>query len=96
MTRPGAASGPKPCWWVYIIEADDGSLYTGVSTDVQRRFGEHREGPRGARYFNGRVPVRILHTEPLPDRSSACRREAEIKRMSRAQKLGLIAGRHPQ
>lgn len=79
-------------WTVYIIEADDGSLYTGVTTDVQRRFAEHGAGPRGARFFNGRRPVQIVYTEPGHDRSSACRREAAIKRLNREQKLALVAG----
>ena len=77
-------------WQVYIIEADDGSLYTGVTTDLERRFAEHANGRRGARYFNGRRPVRIVYAEPVQDRSAACRREAEIKSLSRAEKLRLL------
>lgn len=78
-------------WSVYIIEASDASLYTGISTDPERRFAEHAEGAKGARYFGGRAPMRIVYREDGHDRSSASRREAEIKRMSRAHKLGLIA-----
>lgn len=77
-------------WQVYIIEADDGSLYTGVTTDLERRFAEHAGGRRGARYFNGRAPVRIVYAEPARDRSAACRREAEIKGLSRTDKLRLV------
>ena len=78
-------------WSVYIIRASDDSLYTGVSTDVERRFQEHRTGKRGARFFHGRTPVAVVFVEGGHSRSSACRREAAIKRMGRAQKLTLIA-----
>ena len=77
-------------WSVYIIRCDDGSLYTGVSTNVERRFREHREHPRGAKFFNGRKPLEVVWTEGGHSRSSACRREAAIKRLSRVQKLRLI------
>lgn len=77
-------------WFVYIIRADDGSLYTGVTTDVSRRFEEHRQGDRGARYFMGRKPLEVVYSEPGHSRSSACRREAAIKKMSRKEKLALL------
>jgi putative endonuclease len=78
-------------WSLYIIEANDRSLYTGITTDVERRFSEHLEGPRGARYFNGRKPLKILYREDGHDRVSASRREAEIKKLSRRAKQQLIA-----
>jgi putative endonuclease len=77
-------------WFVYIIRASDDSLYTGVTTDVQRRFKEHCGTGKGARFFRGRKPVEIVHTECHPDRGSALRREADIKRLSRGQKMELI------
>ena len=77
-------------WSLYIIEASDASLYTGITTDIERRFDEHSQGPRGARYFNGRKPLRIVYREEGHSRSSASRREAEIKRLSRAEKQHLI------
>jgi putative endonuclease len=77
-------------WSIYIIEASDGSLYTGVTTDIERRFGEHRQGRRGARFFNGRQPLRVVYREHGHSRSSACRREAEIKKLSRGEKQQLI------
>ena len=83
-------------WSVYIIEASDGSLYTGISTDPERRFGEHSGGNRGARYFGGRKPLRIVYRETGHDRSSASRREAEIKRLNRAAKQRLIRQRSPE
>ena len=78
-------------WSLYIIEASDASLYTGISTDVERRFDEHSQGPRGARYFNGRDPLKIVYREDGHSRSSASRREAEIKKLSRDAKQQLIA-----
>lgn len=79
-------------WQVYIIEADDGRLYTGVTTDVQRRFAEHLAGGlRGAKFFRGRRPSRIVFVESGHDRSSAHQREAAIKKLSRRRKLQLIA-----
>lgn len=77
-------------WFVYIIEADDGSLYTGVTTDIERRFLEHKKGKRGARYFYGRKPYRVVYREEGHNRSSACRREAVIKKYSRQEKQRLI------
>ena len=78
-------------WTVYIIRCDDGSLYTGVSTDVERRFREHREHPRGAKFFKGRKPLEVVYAEDGHSRSTACRREAAVKKLSRAEKLRLIA-----
>ena len=77
-------------WTVYIIRCDDHSLYTGVTTDLERRFQEHRGQIRGARYFNGRKPTQVVYTENGHTRSSACQREAAIKKLSRKEKLGLI------
>lgn len=78
-------------WFVYIIEADDGSWYTGVTTDVQRRFKEHQSGARGARYFRGRLPKTVVFAEGAHSRASACRREAQIKSLSRRLKEQLVA-----
>lgn len=79
-------------WSLYIIEASDASLYTGITTDVERRFEEHRTRRKGAKFFHGRVPQRVVYREDGHTRSSASRREFEIKRMSRGQKESLIAG----
>ena len=78
-------------WSVYIIEANDQSLYTGITIDVERRFEEHASGPKGAKYFNGRTPIRVAYQETGHTRSSASRREIEIKKLSRGEKLCLIA-----
>ena len=78
-------------WSLYIIKACDASFYTGITTDVERRFDEHRQGDKGAKYFNGRNPVAVVYREDGHSRSSASRREAEIKKLSRSEKESLIA-----
>lgn len=79
-------------WVVYIIRCDDGTLYTGVTTDLERRFREHHGQSRGAKYFNGRKPQEVVFSEQGHDRSSASQREAVIKKLSRDEKLRLIDG----
>lgn len=76
-------------WSVYIIECCDGSLYTGITTDVERRFRQHLAGT-GAKYFRSKQPLRIVYTESEHDRATASRREAEIKRMARVEKLAML------
>lgn len=78
-------------WQVYIIRGDDGRLYTGITTDIERRWREHTRGPKGARYFRGRRPAQLCYLESHPDRSSASRREYAIKQLSRRAKEQLIA-----
>jgi len=74
-------------WCVYMIECGDGSLYTGVTTDVARRFREHVAGHKGARYLRGRRAVGVVYLERGHDRSSALRREASIKRLKKEDKV---------
>ena len=76
-------------WYVYMLRCGDGSLYTGSTTDVERRLREH-QGSTGARYTRSRPPVTLAYAEEAPDRSAAQRREAAIKKLPRAQKLKLI------
>lgn len=78
-------------WQVYIILCSDDSLYTGITTDMERRFLQHAQG-KGATYFRGRKPLRVIYCEDGHSRSSASRREARIKAMSRLDKLGLVSG----
>ena len=80
----------NPTWSLYIIEASDASLYTGITTDVDRRFEEHLNCQKGAKYFNGRNPVSVVYREDGHTRSSASKREAEIKKLSRQEKEFLI------
>jgi len=77
-------------WQVYIIVCTDKTLYTGISTDVERRFREHT-GPLGAKYFRGRRPGKVVYLEGGHTRSSASKREAVIKKLLRVDKLQLIA-----
>jgi putative endonuclease len=79
-------------WHVYILECDpDGSLYTGRTTDPDRRLREHASG-RGAKYTRSHPPRRMVWVEGGHDASSSGRREAEIKRLTRAQKILLVKG----
>jgi len=79
----------KIMYSVYIIRCADDSLYTGITTDVARRFAEHKEG-KGARYTRARGAVKVVYVEKYKNRSMASKREAEIKRYTRAEKLALI------
>jgi putative endonuclease len=74
---------------VYMLKCADGTLYTGWTTDLERRLQAHNSG-RGAKYTRGRRPVRLVYREEQPDRSAAQKREAAIRRLSRAGKLKLI------
>jgi putative endonuclease len=77
-------------WFVYVVRCRDGSLYTGISTDVAARVAVHNTG-RGARYTRSRRPVALIYVERRRLRSTALRREAAIKALSRTQKMLLIA-----
>jgi putative endonuclease len=76
-------------YFVYLLECKDGSLYTGVTTNVERRFAEHKSGI-GGHYTSSKKVVRIVYTEQHPNRSSALKREAEIKSWRREKKLALF------
>jgi putative endonuclease len=78
----------KP-WYVYLIECEDGSLYTGVAVDVDKRFAQHAAG-KGARYTRSHPPRRLLARFEHPDRSSALKAEYAIKQLSAAEKRALI------
>ncbi len=76
-------------YYVYLIECKDKSLYTGITTDIQRRFKEHNSGKGGA-YTRSKKVKRILYTEQFETRSEAQKREAKIKSWNREKKLDLI------
>jgi putative endonuclease len=76
-------------WQVYIIRCSDGTLYTGITRDIERRLAQHGSST-GAKYFRGRRPEAVVYLEGGHDRSSASRREARIKQLSRTDKLRLI------
>jgi putative endonuclease len=80
----------KKNWTLYVIQTKSGKLYTGITLDLEKRFNEHLHTNRGAKFFRTDKPKEIVFTESLPDRSSALKREAQIKKMSRAQKLNLV------
>lgn len=79
-------------WWVYILRCGDGTLYTGSTDDVERRLEAHRAG-KGAKYTRGRGPLELVYSEGCPDRSAALRRECAVKRLTRQEKLRMIAER---
>lgn len=82
----------RSAWWVYVLRCADGSLYTGITTDVARRLAEHNgDGAAGARYTRSRRPVALVYAEAAASRAEAARREAAIKRLDRARKLALCA-----
>lgn len=76
-------------YWVYILRCGDGSLYTGIARDVDRRLAVHRSG-KGAKYTRSRLPLTLVYREEQPDKPAALRREMAIKRLTRAEKLRLI------
>ena len=76
-------------WTVYLAKCGDGTLYTGVTTDPERRLAEHNRGCGGA-YTRSRLPIALVYLERAPDRSHALRREHAIKQMSRAEKEALF------
>ncbi len=76
-------------WTVYILECRDGTLYTGITDDLERRLKAHASG-KGAKYTRGRGPLILRYRERHPDKGSALRREAELKRLSRNEKLLII------
>ncbi len=82
---------PDTRWHVYLLRCADGSLYCGVTTDLARRLRQHNAG-KGARYVRSRLPAVLAWSEPASDRSTAQRREAAVKRLTRADKLTLIEG----
>ena len=79
-------------WFVYILRCKDGSLYTGITTDLERRLEEHRTGV-GAKYTRSHPIEGKAYSETLPSRSDALKREAEIKSWKREKKIALIEGR---
>ena len=82
-------------YFVYMVKCADGTLYTGITTDLKRRVHEHNHSPKGAKYTRVRRPVSLVYHEAFPCRSSASQREYHIKHcMNRRQKLDLIEKDH--
>lgn len=76
-------------WYLYILRCGDGSLYTGITTDVEKRLEAHRSG-KGAKYTRGRGPLELVYREDCGDHSAALRREWELKRLTKEKKEDLI------
>ena len=76
-------------WKLYILQCCDGSLYTGITTDVEKRFAAHNSG-KGAKYTRGRRPLQLVYKEECGDHSTALKRELEIKKLTREEKLKMI------
>lgn len=76
-------------WYLYILECKDGSLYTGITDDIQRRLAQHEAG-KGAKYTRGRGPLRLRYQEECGTHSQALRREAQVKALPRTQKIALM------
>jgi len=76
---------------VYVLECADGSFYTGIAKELEKRLDEHNNSPKGAKYTKARRPVKVVYVEKHRSKSSALKRELAIKKMSRIQKERLIA-----
>ncbi len=84
------APGTDARWWVYMVRTRSGRLYTGITTDIERRFAEHRSDTRrGARFFRADPAEAVVYREAAVSRSAASRREAAIKQLPRREKLRL-------
>lgn len=77
-------------YYAYIVECADKTLYSGITTVLERRIQEHNESPKGAKYTRTRRPVRLLYTEEFATRSEALKREAAFKKLSRKGKEQLV------
>jgi len=80
-------------WWVYIVECADGTYYTGITTDIQRRLNEHNYSFKSAKYTRSRRPVSLVYSEEALNRSEASKQECKIKKLSRQKKIKLIEGK---
>lgn len=76
-------------WYVYILKCADGTLYTGITNDLEARLKKHNAG-KGAKYTRGRKPVVLVHSQQCEDKSTALKVECSIKKKTRAQKLALV------
>ena len=77
-------------WYLYILQCGDGTLYTGIALDVEKRFKMHCSG-KGAKYTRGRGPLKLLYQEVCGDHRAALQRELQVKALSRQEKEALIA-----
>ena len=87
--RSNPPRAPPRGWRVYVLRCADATLYTGVTNDLAARVARHQAG-KGARYTRARLPVELVYSERARDRGAALRREAQLKRLSRREKLEVI------
>ncbi len=80
-------------WYLYVAQCEDGSLYTGITTDVATRLQEHNAG-QGSKYVRSKGAARLVYSEPHASRSLAQQREIEVKGWAREKKLTLLTGHH--
>ncbi len=78
-----------PEWSIYLLRCADGSVYTGIATDVSRRISEHEQGKRGAKYLRGRGPFELVYQRAVGDRSIATKIEYRVKQLARSEKEDL-------
>ena len=88
-TEPSKDSAAEKTWFVYILRCADGTLYTGITNDLEKRVARHNAGT-GARYTRARLPVELVWHQTMPNKSDALKREYAIKTLSRTQKVALI------
>lgn len=81
----------SPLYYLYILQCADGTYYTGITTELERRVEEHSTSPKGAKYTRNRRPLTLVYYEACFDKSSALKREKAVKQLTRLQKAGLIA-----
>ena len=82
----------SPPWLVYLLRCSDGSLYTGITNDLPKRLKAHAAG-KASKYTRSRLPVKLVHSEPKRSKSAALKREAAIKKLHRAEKERVVAGK---
>ena len=87
-----ANAAPVKTWWVYMVRAQNGNLYTGISTDPERRFQQHASGKGGARFFHSSPAQALVWRLRCADPSAALRREIALKKLTKKTKEALIAG----
>lgn len=82
-------------WYLYLVQLASGQLYTGITTDVDRRFAEHQSGSaKAARCLRGKGPLKLVFSCPAGDHSQALRLEHQVKKLTRSQKLNLVKQKH--
>ena len=86
---PKTFQSPSMPWFLYVVKCQDTSLYTGITTDIPRRLKEHNS-KKGAFYTKNKIPVELVYQEKMANQSEARKREAQIKRLARKEKLELI------